>query len=152
MPSLYAISREENAPSYNLLDDLVQTHYDADTAFFCHLNSRRLLSSFPFKTGQFWEDTTFNCTLPTSHHTTPSWLWHGNGLRLGRIIVPPTALISEVISETHLFSKAANRLRPAFVLVRENFFSPPGTAGFSVRELKAFLAEIVLTTPTSEDK
>ncbi|GBN13226.1 hypothetical protein AVEN_105186-1 [Araneus ventricosus] len=39
----------------------------------------------------------------------------GNGLWLARIFGPPTALISEAISEPHLPSKEANRLRPAFV-------------------------------------
>ncbi|GBN98400.1 hypothetical protein AVEN_275124-1 [Araneus ventricosus] len=46
---------------------------------------------------------------------------HGNGLWLARVIVPPTALISEEISELQISSKEANRLRPAFVAVKGKF-------------------------------
>ncbi|GBN49598.1 hypothetical protein AVEN_137093-1 [Araneus ventricosus] len=59
------------------------------------------------------------------HHPTPllqpSLKAHGNGLWLARIIEPPTALLSEVISDNHLISKGANRLRSAFVAVKGNF-------------------------------
>ncbi|GBN01408.1 hypothetical protein AVEN_180082-1 [Araneus ventricosus] len=49
----------------------------------------------------------------------------GNELRLARIIGPPTALISEAISEPHLLSKEENRLNLDFVAVKRKFLDRP---------------------------
>ncbi|GBN14815.1 hypothetical protein AVEN_161430-1, partial [Araneus ventricosus] len=51
----------------------------------------------------------------------PSLKALGNGLRLARIIGPPTALISE----PHFPSKEANRLGPAFFAVKGKFLDRP---------------------------
>ncbi|GBM88022.1 hypothetical protein AVEN_149365-1 [Araneus ventricosus] len=60
------------------------------------------------------------------HHSKPSYnlsLWR---MEMDKKIVPPTAMISEANLEPHLPSKETNRLRPAFVDIKEKFLDGPG--------------------------
>ncbi|GBL92333.1 hypothetical protein AVEN_35865-1 [Araneus ventricosus] len=101
---------------------------------FNSLIPRRLCSSSLLKPN-FLGGCDMNWTLPT-------WVWsftlpphpllqpslkaHGNGLWLASIIGPPTALISEAISEPPLPSDEPNRLKPAFVAVKRKFLDRQG--------------------------
>ncbi|GBL92667.1 hypothetical protein AVEN_119068-1 [Araneus ventricosus] len=84
------------------------------------LRSRRLFSSKLFETGALGrirhelDSPNLGGRLP--HHLTICCNLTLKRTKMG-IIGPPTALISEAITEPHLPSKEANRLRPVFVAV-----------------------------------
>ncbi|GBO07707.1 hypothetical protein AVEN_83795-1 [Araneus ventricosus] len=92
---------------------------------FDSLNPKRLFLLAPLKPGPSeWKQHELDSPNLGGH--LPPHRFYKLPLRFARIIRPPTALISEAISEPHLLSKDANSLRAAFVAVKGKFLDRPG--------------------------
>ncbi|GBN97087.1 hypothetical protein AVEN_160978-1 [Araneus ventricosus] len=95
-----------------------------------HLTRLKFTSSF--KTGKFGrkrhelDSPNLGGHLPHHRLLYPSLKAHGNWLRFARIIGPPTPLISLAISEPHLNTEEANRLKPAIFAVEGKFLDRTG--------------------------